>query len=876
MTVERRIRITAGVLIFFVFVTGLFLFWSSRLVEKGIRGIDSTSQAVRTTLMMTILFEQHLLYGDERSLKEWDKHREILGRTLDEMISESINQELFANLRNKYLEVGSLSPHIGKMASIESNDERQNRRTRDLLTSIMLLRLERLADAANELSRATQTLTMERRQFVDEIIVAIGALMVIVIFINMYLIRRSVVNPLTALSAGAERIGQGNFDYVAETKSDDEVGKLAKAFNIMIERIQQRTNALRKAKDELEIRVQERTAELESAKESILADRQRLRDILETLPAVVSLLAPDHRIAFANRTFRERYGEGSGRHCFEACFGLKEPCEFCETYSVLETGRPHRWEYMAPDASSFSDVNAFPFRDVDGSPLILEVSVDITEQRRAEEALLAASAYNRSLIESSLDPLVTISAEGKITDVNMATEMVTGHPRDQLIGKQFVDYFSDPEKARSGYETVLRDGTVRDYELEIKNEDGMLTPVLYNASIYRDASGKAVGIFAAARDISERKRAEEELIRSNELLNEEIAERMRAEKDRDRFFNLSSDMLCFGGFDGYFKRINPAFSKTLGWSAEELLSKQWIEFVHPDDREETDSAKEQLASGNNLYSFENRYKCKDGSYRWLWWNSFPLRDENLMFAIARDITERKYMEEELIRSNKDLQQFAYVASHDLQEPLRNVATCLQMLEKHYKNKLGADADRYIQYAVDASVRMKGLILDLLEYSRVATRREPQKLVNCEKTLGQCMKNLKAAVSESGAKITHDPLPSIFGNYSQLLRVLQNLIQNAIKFRGDDQPQIHISAVKDKNEWTFSVKDNGIGIEFRYLDRIFVIFQRLHSMDEYDGTGMGLAIVKKIIERHGGRIWAESEPGMGTTFFFTLPEKGLRK
>jgi PAS domain S-box-containing protein len=587
-------------------------------------------------------------------------------------------------------------------------------------------------------------------------------------------------------------------------------------------------------------------------------------------------LAPDHRIAFANRTFRERYGEGSGRHCFEACFGLKEPCEFCETYSVLETGRPHRWEYMAPDASSFSDVNAFPFRDVDGSPLILEVSVDITEQRRAEEALLAASAYNRSLIESSLDPLVTISAEGKITDVNMATEMVTGHPRDQLIGKQFVDYFSDPEKARSGYEAVLRDGTVRDYELEIKNEDGMLTPVLYNASIYRDASGKAVGIFAAARDISERKRAEEELIRSNELLNEEIAERMRAEKDRDRFFNLSSDMLCFGGFDGYFKRINPAFSKTLGWSAEELLSKQWIEFVHPDDREETDSAKEQLASGNNLYSFENRYKCKDGSYRWLWWNSFPLRDENLMFAIARDITERKYMEEELIRSNKDLQQFAYVASHDLQEPLRNVATCLQMLEKRYKNNLDAEADKLIHYAVEASVRMKALILDLLEYSRVATRQEPQKLVNCEKALDQCMKNLKAAVSESGARITHDPLPSIFGNYSQLLRVLQNLIQNAIKFRGDDPPQIRISAVKDKNEWTFSVKDNGIGIEFRYLDRIFVIFQRLHSMDEYDGTGMGLAIVKKIIERHGGRIWAESEPGMGTTFFFTLPEKGLRK
>jgi light-regulated signal transduction histidine kinase (bacteriophytochrome) len=264
---------------------------------------------------------------------------------------------------------------------------------------------------------------------------------------------------------------------------------------------------------------------------------------------------------------------------------------------------------------------------------------------------------------------------------------------------------------------------------------------------------------------------------------------------------------------------------------------------------------------------------------------FPFIDTDGSFLILEmgiDITEQKKAEAslqqtlaDLTRSNADLQQFAYVASHDLQEPLRNVASCLQLLEKKYKNNLDAKADQYIHYAVESSVRMKTLILDLLTYSRIGTRGNPPKQTDCEQILDRTVKNLRSAISEAGAVITHDPLPTILADEAQLSQVFQNLIGNGIKFRREEQPHIHVSAAKNKKEWIFSVKDNGIGIESRHLDRIFVIFQRLHKRSQYGGgTGIGLAIVKKVVERHNGRVWVESEFGNGTTFYFTIPEKGI--
>jgi light-regulated signal transduction histidine kinase (bacteriophytochrome) len=251
----------------------------------------------------------------------------------------------------------------------------------------------------------------------------------------------------------------------------------------------------------------------------------------------------------------------------------------------------------------------------------------------------------------------------------------------------------------------------------------------------------------------------------------------------------------------------------------------------------------------------------------------------ILNAIEKGSLHRKIKEQqaELERNNRlllekhaELEQYAYVASHDLQEPLRMVASYLQLLERRYKSKLDADADKYIGYAVDGATRMQKLIGDLLAFSRVSTRGKDPEPVDCEVALRHSLANLRLVVQESGAEITHDPLPTVLADPTQLSQLLQNLLANAIKFRGTDPPRVHIGATAQADEWEIAVRDNGIGFDPQFSDRIFVIFQRLHGKTEYPGTGIGLSICKKIVQRHGGRIWVDSAPGQGSTFYFTLP------
>jgi PAS domain S-box-containing protein len=321
--------------------------------------------------------------------------------------------------------------------------------------------------------------------------------------------------------------------------------------------------------------------------------------------------------------------------------------------------------------------------------------------------------------------------------------------------------------------------------------------------------------------------------------------------------------------------VNAEIERLFGYSRSELID-QPIERLVPERFRGghrslqsaffTNPKARAMGAGRDLYGVR-----KDGLEIPVEIGLNPVDTEEGGFVLASvvDITARKRAEDELRRSNEELERFAYVASHDLQEPLRMVGSYVQLLAKRYQGKLDADADEFIGYALDGALRMQRLIEDLLAFSRVGTRGAALVATDATGPWNAAVANLRLAIAESGATITAGPLPLVEADPGQLTHLFLNLVSNALKFRGAEPPRVEVSAVPDGRFWHFRVSDNGIGIESRYFDRIFVIFQRLHGREEYQGTGIGLAIAKKIVERHGGRIWVESAPGDGTTFHFTL-------
>ena len=348
-----------------------------------------------------------------------------------------------------------------------------------------------------------------------------------------------------------------------------------------------------------------------------------------------------------------------------------------------------------------------------------------------------------------------------------------------------------------------------------------------------------------------------------------------------RLFEPAQDgILILDAKTGQIKEVNPFLMDMLGYSHKEFLRKKLWEIGSFEDVKAANAIFKELQE-KGYVRYENLpLNTKDGRDIDVEFisNAYKIGGKNVIQCDIRDITERKRAEKklkqamiDLARSNKELEQFAYVASHDLQEPLRMVASFMQLLSNRYKGKLDAEADEFIEYAVEGANKLQNMINDLLEYSRLGKRGKPFKPTDCESILEQTLVNLNVSIEANGATITHDALPTVCADESLLLQLFQNLISNALKFRGKDLPAIHISAKSKENEYVFSVHDNGIGIDPQYKDRIFIIFQRLHGR-EYQGTGIGLAVCKRIVERHGGRIWVESESGKGSTFFFTIPKE----
>jgi PAS domain S-box-containing protein len=494
-----------------------------------------------------------------------------------------------------------------------------------------------------------------------------------------------------------------------------------------------------------------------------------------------------------------------------------------------------------------------------------EFSHDLSESKES-------GAKYRGLLEAAPDAMVVVNQGGEILLLNVQAEKQFGYGHDELVGQKLKNIIP-----KGFAERLIADGTRTaaealaqqigtGIELTGRRKDGSGFPIEIMLSPLDSAEGILVTV--AIRDVTARKTAEK--------AQREAEESFRA------LANNISQLAWMADEKGYIFWYNQRWFDYTGTTLEEMAGWGWQKVHHPDHVQQVVTKISKCFQTGEVWEDTFPLRGRDGNYRWFLSRAVPIRDSegkvSRWFGTNTDITERKKSEEQLVktvgelkRSNEELQQFAYVASHDLQEPLRMVASYTQLLAKRYKGRLDSDADEFIAYAVDGSNRMQGLIQDLLAYSRAGTNGKVLHEISSENALKAALANLRATIEESGAVVTHDALPVITTDVTQLALVFQNLVGNAIKYHGPAVPHVHVSATKNGGkEWIFSVRDNGLGIDPQYFERIFVLFQRLHGRTEFKGTGIGLAICKKILERLGGRIWVESQPEKGSTFHFALP------
>jgi len=496
-----------------------------------------------------------------------------------------------------------------------------------------------------------------------------------------------------------------------------------------------------------------------------------------------------------------------------------------------------------------------------GEKLIYVAAHDITGRKRAEETARRSTEWLRFTLDAAgVGLCYRESGETKISEQQF--RLYGLEPAEEWLARECwlqAVHPKDRERVEIEQRLAIEQGKPYDIQFRVVWPDTSVHWLLCRGKIFDDdGSARKMEV---TMDLTERKRAEAAL---------------------EEFFDLCRSPMAIFGFDGSIKRVNAGLLRTSGYTAEEFAGRPALEFFHPDDRPAVQAEIQKLITWGGDTEFECRSLCRDGSVVWLVFSATAVPDEKSIFTVAYDITERRRMEQEILvhseklgRSNAELERFAYVASHDLQEPLRMVASFTQLLAKRYSGQLDETADRYIHYAADGAKRMQQLISDLLAYSRVNSKELDLRQTDFGAVVLEAMRNLQVAIEESGASIDWDPLPELWVDPAQFTQLLQNLLGNAIKFRrSEEHPRIHISAADTGTEWALSVQDNGIGIDPQHADRIFQIFQRLHTREKYQGTGIGLAICKKVVERHGGRIWVESQPGKGSNFHFALPKVAM--
>lgn len=510
-------------------------------------------------------------------------------------------------------------------------------------------------------------------------------------------------------------------------------------------------------------------------------------------------------------------------------------------------------------------------RTLDLNEMNEQLRKEIVERIQAEEQIRLMSGRLEFLLSSNPAVIYTARADDDFTTMfitrNVA-EVLGYKPREFLDTPAFWKEHVHPDDLRMLSHELSRFFEQGRHKMEyrFKSKDGRYVWIYDEAQLIKDESGKLIEIIGFLMDITDRKYMEETL--------------QRREHEIRVMANNVPALFSYIDRDCTFRFVNKRYEEWFQISRGEIIGRHVRHIIGEPAYEAVKDKIEAALSGRKV-ACEVAVPYEKGGARWMSIKYVPDVDneENVkgFYSLAMDISERKHAEEELRhltdelkRSNADLKQFAYAASHDLQEPLRNIEGFVKLLEKRYKGKFDEKADEFFGYITGSVSRMQTLIKDLLEYSRVGTKGKTFRPVNCADAIEQALSNLHTAIEETKTEVTLDPLPTLMADVSQLVRLFQNLIGNALKFCGREPPKVRISAEQKGNDWVFSVRDNGIGIDPKHFERIFAIFQRLHTREEYEGTGIGLSLCKKIVERHGGRIWVESEPGKGATFYFTIP------
>jgi PAS domain S-box-containing protein len=879
MQVKKRLQINVVLSVLTACLIIPMLIMAAYRINGAVGAQQVAGEIIAGAFERVALRNDYMRNDNERAKVQWAAKHEQIGLLLKSASREFTDPEdraLLADLSKDHESIFNLFSSIvenrektlsgvySRALALEIENRLINQLNMRVFNTVLLAR--RLHEAADD------RMSFALRFFGWGVIAVIGILVAGAIG-NSWSMRRTIADRIERLRNGASVIGEGHLDHRIDIAGDDEFAELSRSFNTMTEK-------LRRSYGDLEKEIEERN--------KMNKELQRTATLLDETQAIARVggweLDPvENTLYWTDETFRiHETSPAEYTPNVETAIAFYAPASIpaisAAVKDAIEQGKEFFLELQLITAKGrliWVETAGKVIRRNGRTVKVLGAFRDVTERKQAEAAK-QSSAYHRSLLEASLDPLVTISADGTITDVNVATEKVTGHRRDELIGTDFSDYFTDPAKARAGYLQVFREGSVTDYALEIRRTDGHITPVLYNAAVYRNESGSVIGVFAAARDVTERKQAEEKLKLAN-AYNRSLLE-------------ASLDPLVTISADGTITDVNIATEKVTGRRRDELIGTDFSDYF-------TDPAKaragyQQVFREGSVTDYALEIRRTDGHITPVLYNAAVYRDDSGsvigVFAAARDITERKKAEEEINKlnrelearvverttelenSNKELEAFAYSVSHDLRSPLRSIEGFSLALLEDYAGTLDDTAKSYLNRVRNATIKMGQLIDDLLKLSRVTRREMNRERVDLSAMASTIADNLKKQHPGQPAEFIIANGLTSYCDGRLLTVALENLFANAWKF-SEKSPGIVIEfGTTEKNEGrTFFVKDNGVGFDMTYAGKLFNPFQRLHRTEEFPGTGIGLATVKRIVTRHGGRVWIESEMNKGTTVYFTL-------